>query len=159
MGDIKRKRKTYERPFKRWDKVRIEEEKKLIKDYGLKNKREIYKAETIIRKFRAIARKLVGMSGEEAEKLRNDLMGRLHRLKLLEKDASLDDVLSLTSKDLLERRLQTVVFRLGLANTVKQARQFIVHGHVYVKGRKVTSPSYLVKRDEEKEIEVRGVSK
>ena len=45
---------------------------------------------------------------------------------------------------LLERRLDSVVFRLKLAITCAQARQMIVHGHVMVNGKKVTSPSYQV---------------
>ena len=79
-------------------------------------------------------------------------MDKLYRLGLLDKDATLDDVLSLTVQDILERRLQTVVWRKGLARTIKQARQFIVHGHVYVNGRRVTVPSYWVKRGEERHV-------
>jgi small subunit ribosomal protein S4 len=45
---------------------------------------------------------------------------------------------------LLERRLDNVVYRLKLANTRKQARQIIVHGHILVNSRKVYSPSFLV---------------
>jgi small subunit ribosomal protein S4 len=46
--------------------------------------------------------------------------------------------------NLLERRLDNVVYRLKLATTRTQARQIIVHGHVLVNGKKVYSPSYLV---------------
>ncbi|OYT41525.1 MAG: 30S ribosomal protein S4 [Candidatus Aenigmarchaeota archaeon ex4484_224] len=71
------------------------------------------------------------------------------------KNSTLDDVLGLTVRDILERRLQTIVYRKGLANTPKHARQLIVHGHVYINGRRIVWPSYLVPRDEEDKIEVR----
>ena len=46
---------------------------------------------------------------------------------------------------LLERRLDNVVFRLGLANTRREARQLVNHGHFTVNGKRVNIPSYLVK--------------
>ena len=46
---------------------------------------------------------------------------------------------------LLERRLDNVVYRLGLASTRSQAKQFVGHGHFTVNGRRVTIPSYAVK--------------
>mgnify|MGYP001773173473 CR=1 FL=1 len=78
---------------------------------------------------------------------------KLYKLGLLNEGATLDDVLGLTVKDILNRRLQTIVYKKGLANTPKQARQFIVHGHVKINGRKIIYPSYLVNRDEEDKIE------
>jgi small subunit ribosomal protein S4 len=47
--------------------------------------------------------------------------------------------------ELLERRLDNVLFRLGFATTRAQARQFVSHGHVFVDGRRVTIPSFRVK--------------
>ena len=46
---------------------------------------------------------------------------------------------------LLERRLDNVVFRLGLANTRREARQLVNHGHFTIDGKRVNIPSYLVK--------------
>ena len=46
---------------------------------------------------------------------------------------------------LLERRLDNVVFRMGFANTRRQARQFVRHGHITVNGKRVDIPSALVK--------------
>ena len=46
---------------------------------------------------------------------------------------------------ILESRLDNVVFRLGLANTRREARQIVNHGHITVNGQKVDIPSYLVK--------------
>jgi len=149
---VRRLRKKWVRPFKRWDKRRIIEERKLMKLYGLKNKKELWRAQAELRRIRAFARKLLPLSGPAREKGEKELLGRLYRLGLLPENATLDDVLSLTVSDLLERRLQTMVWRKGLARTVKQARQFIVHGHVYVGGRRVRSPSYWVKRGEENQI-------
>src|SRR3990167_1291854 len=50
---------------------------------------------------------------------------------------------------LLERRLDNVVYRLGFATTLAQARQMVSHGHFSVNGRKVTIPSYQVHEGDE----------
>ncbi|MEM7818768.1 MAG: 30S ribosomal protein S4 [Candidatus Aenigmatarchaeota archaeon] len=149
---MKRQRKKYEVPRRPWDKERIEKEKKIMKDYGLKRKKELWRAEAILRKYRRIARDLAAKKDKEKEK---ELIKKLNSLGLLDEKASLDDVLSLTVENILERRLQTVIFRKGLANTIKHARQLIVHGHVFVNGRKVLYPSYIVRRGEEEKIEVK----
>lgn len=154
MGDPKRQKPKYRRPFKRWDKARIVEERQIMRTYGLKNKKELWVARAELRRIRKIARDLLAASGEEKELREREFLGRLYRLGLLPRDATLDDVLSLTVQDILERRLQTMVWRKGMARTVKQARQFVVHGHVYVNGRRVTIPSYWVRRDEEDKITV-----
>ncbi|WP_456473955.1 30S ribosomal protein S4 [Candidatus Pyrohabitans sp.] len=152
MGDPRRIRKKYHTPSHPWQADRIQEEKKLLAEYGLKNKREIWKALAILRGIRGQARELLGKRGEQAKRQEELLIARLHRLNLLKEGSSLDDVLGLTVKDILERRLQTLVYKKGLAFTMKQARQFIVHGHISVAGRKVTSPSYLVRATEEDAI-------
>jgi len=152
MGDPKRQKRKYSRPYKRWDKSRIVEEKGIMRTYGLKNKKELWRARSELRRIRANARSLLAASGAEKERREKELLGRLYRLGLLPKDGTLDDVLSLDVRDILERRLQTQVWRKGLARTVFQARQFIVHGHVYVDGVRVTVPSYWVKRGEEDKI-------
>ncbi|MFN3384470.1 MAG: 30S ribosomal protein S4, partial [Archaeoglobaceae archaeon] len=81
---------------------------------------------------------------------------KLQKFGILKENATLDDVLDLSVENFLERRLQTIVFRQGLAKTVKQARQMIVHGHIEVDGRKVTCPSFIVLKDLESKIGVRG---
>ncbi len=147
---MRRSRKTYERPFKRWDKARILEEARLVRIYGLKNKRELWKAKAIVRKFRRMARRLFAdPTGKE------ELFAKLRKYGLIpEKNATLDDVLGLKVEDVLERRLQTVVYRKGLARTIKQARQFIVHRHIAIGDRIVTVPGYLVTKEEEKHIRI-----
>jgi len=148
---MRRSRKKYETPKRPWDRERIEKEKELMKKYGLRRKREIWKSEAILRKYRRIARDLAAKKDEKMEKM---LFSKLQKLGLLGKNPTLDDVLALTVEDILERRLQTVIWRKGLANTPKHARQLIVHGHVKLKGRKFVYPSYLVPVEEENDIEV-----
>lgn len=154
MGDPRRIRKKYQKPRHPWRADRIEAEKKILREYGLKNKKEIWRVETILRNYRRQARNLLALRGEETEKKEKELLQSLIRLGLLKKNATLDDVLALKTRDLLDRRLQTVVYKKGLANTIKHARQLIVHGHVTVKGGKVTAPSYMVRVDEEDSIRV-----
>jgi small subunit ribosomal protein S4 len=154
MGDPRRNRKTYETPRNPWEATRLSEEVELIKEYGLRNKRELWKAQSILRKYRRIARELQGIISvrglsEDVEKEVNAVLMRLKRVGVLEEDAQLNDILSLTVEDFLERRLQTLVYRKGLASTIKQARQFIVHGHIAIGGRRITVPSYLVPKEEE----------
>ena len=151
MGDSKK----YQKPRHPWQKTRILEEIELKKEYGCKNKKEIWKIASLLRRYRGQARKLVGdrMGHHNLEK--KQLLDSLFRLGLLEKDAKLDDVLSLTIKELMERRLQTLLLRKKYANTIKQARQMITHGFVSVGGKIITSPNELVQRQLESEINIK----
>lgn len=152
MGDPKKKRKQYERPRRSFQKERIEKERELKKTYGLKNKRELYRAETIIRTKRGTARKLLAFALENRLKREKELLDSLKKIGILRGSPTLDDVLVLTPEAMLERRLQTIVWRKGLANTHKQARQFIVHGHIAINNKKVDKPGYIVTADEENNI-------
>jgi len=154
MGDPKKPRKQYETPKHPWKADRLTAELQLVGEYGLRNKRELWRAETVLRKIRAHARKLFALTGEKRTKEEKTLIGRLYKMGLIDENATADDILKLTVRDILERRLQTVVYKLGFARTIHQARQLVVHGHVYVKDRKVRSPSYHVMRGEEKFIRV-----
>ncbi len=145
MGDPKRARKKYESPRKKWDKSSLEKERKLMETYGLKNKRELRRAETILRKKRENAKNLLALPADKRAKRERELLGSLAALGLLKEKSSLDDVLSLSLEELLEKRLQTIVWRKNLAKTIKQARQFIVHGHIAINKKKVCCPGYLVK--------------
>jgi len=144
MGDPKFQKKQFETPRKRWDKQRIEDERRLIQTYGLKNKKEIYRARTILRNKRQNARALLALPLEQRMVKEKELIDSLVAMGLLRSKAVLDDVLSLEINSILERRLQTLVWRKNLANTVKQARQFIVHGKIAISGRKVDVPGFLV---------------
>ena len=153
MGDPKRPRKKYDTPPHPWQRERLEREAEIVRKYGLKSKRELWRFETMLRRIRRNARRLLALHTEQAEKEKEQLLKRLERLGLLKEESTLDDVLSLTVEDLLERRLQTMVYRKGLSKSIKQARQFIVHGHIAIAGRRVTSPGYLVSREEEELID------
>jgi len=149
MGDPRRLKKKYRAPKKLWDKLRIAEEKKLKRMYGLKNVKSIWIAREELRKVRREARKSLGMPEEEREKVRRKLAKKLSRLNILPETATVDDILSLDVRAILERRLQTLVYRKGLAKTIKQARQLITHGFIAINGKRVRSPSYLVTKEEE----------
>ncbi|HDM22505.1 MAG: 30S ribosomal protein S4 [Methanomicrobia archaeon] len=153
MGHPKFPRKKYDTPPHPWQKDRIERENELLKKYGLKNKREIWKAESILRKLRRQARVLLASVGEEAKKEERELIQKLQRLGLLKEDANLDNILELEIQDILDRRLQSVVFRRGLAKTPKEARQMIVHRHVKLGDRVVTSPGMLILKSDEELIQ------
>lgn len=152
MGDPKRHRKKYVTPKHPWRKELLEEQTKLVGMYGLRNKRELWRTENILRKYRAIARSLYGMFGDQRRKLEEQLLTKLYRLGILEEGATLEDVLRLNVEDFLRRRLQTMVYNLGLARSLYHARQLIVHGHVYVGDKVVRQPSYHVMRGEEGKI-------
>jgi len=148
MGGIKKTKKTYDMPRKRWDRTRIEEEKVIKKTYGLKNKRELRIFQTYIRKKRQNAKNLLAMPLDLRLQREKELIKSLARYGVLPENATLDDVLSLQTEEILEKRLQTIVWRQNLAKTPIQARQFIVHGHIAVAGAKITAPNHLLPIEE-----------
>lgn len=152
MGDPKKTMKHYERPMRLWDKENLEKERVIKTTYGLRNKRELWRAKTMLSKKRNSARKLLAMQPEGRAKKEAELLQSLARLGVIDDKASLDDILTLSIEAFLERRLQTIAWRKGLANTARQARQFITHGHIAIGGKKVSAPGYLVKKEEEDRI-------
>ena len=152
MGDPKRQRRKFDTPRFPWRKDILGEELKLLGTFGLRNKHELWRHETQLSKFRGIARSLIGKPAEERVKMENELLVRLKKLGVLSETAVLDDVLDLSIEDLLERRLQTLVFRKSLTKTVHQSRQLITHGHITLNSRRVTVPGYIVSREEEKTL-------
>ena len=149
MGDIKKKRKQFRRPKKLFDSQRIEEENKIIKKYGLKNKKEIWKAETQISKFRRRAKELIPKSEEE----KKELYEKLNKLGIEVKELS--DVLGLTKENWLDRRLQTIVLKKGFVKNPRGARQLIVHKHVLVDGKIVNRPSFVVTTELEGKVSLK----
>jgi small subunit ribosomal protein S4 len=148
--------KYYETPNHPYQGERIAEESGLVGKYGLKNKEELWRAESELRQYRREAREALGAAGgdeSKAETQHSEFVTRLQRLGILAEEESLADVLSLEVTDILERRLQTVVYRNGLANTIGQARQYISHGHITVEGARVQRPGYKVYVAEEGAIE------
>ena len=125
------------------------EELEFLGKYGLRNKREFWKMRTMLGNWRSIARKSRSLPKERAAEAQDTLSKKLIRLGVIGPEARFEDVLSLTVDDILKRRLQTLVFKKGFAKTIYQARQFIVHGHIQVVGKKIDAPSYIVKKEEE----------
>lgn len=154
MGKPKFSRKKYVTPSHPWQEDRIKAENELIKKYGLKNKREIWKAQTALRRYRQQARTLLAKisSDPQAKKESDQLLMHLTRMSILPPNSNLDDVLALENEAILSRRLQTLTYLKGLANTPDHARQLISHGHIAIDGRKTTIPSYMVTKEEEKDI-------
>jgi small subunit ribosomal protein S4 len=154
MGKPKFSRKKYVTPSHPWQEDRIKAENELIRKYGLKNKREIWKAETVLRRYRGQARTLLAKisSDPQAQKESDQLLMHLTRMNILPPKSNLDDVLALENESILSRRLQTLTYLKGLANTPDHARQLICHGHIAISGRKITVPSYMVAKQEENEI-------
>jgi small subunit ribosomal protein S4 len=149
MGEPRRLSRKYSVPKKMWNKQKILQERNIINEYGLKTKKEVWKAETLVRKFRKIARNLLAGSADDYNKRHDELFSKLINLGILTKDNVLEDVLKLQTTDVLERRLQTQVFKKGLSLTPKQARQLITHGHIAVNGVIRTAPSSFVKIKDE----------
>ncbi|MCS7116415.1 MAG: 30S ribosomal protein S4 [Nitrososphaerota archaeon] len=155
MGDPKKPRKKYSSPRHPWRSDQLLSELNLVGTYGLRNKRELWKAKTELSRIRHQARLLLATPPNERIVKESKLMSRLRRLGLISSSATLDDVLGLTVEDILNRRLQTIVWKKGLAKTPYQARQMITHGHIMVNDRVVTIPSYMVSSDEEGSVRIR----
>jgi len=149
LGDPKKKHKLYSTPKRPWDFANLEAELKLVGAYGLRNKRELWRHKTELSTLRRRAREMVSMGVTEREQLEAELIGRLHKRGLIPEMGNLDDILSLNVQDLMERRLQTVLFRKGMAKSLFQSRQLIAHGHISIAGRKMKAPSYMVTRIDE----------
>ena len=145
--------KKYSGPSHLWQMRRIKEEEQLKKEYGYKNKKEVWKMMSILRNFRAQARRLIPLTDKQANLERKQLLDRLVKLGMIKVGAQVEDVLALSIRDVLGRRLQSLVVKKGMARSVKQARQFITHGHVVVGDKKIKSPSHLVTIQEEPVIQ------
>jgi small subunit ribosomal protein S4 len=163
MGFPGKKRKSYDTPKHPWQAARLASELELVKKYGLRNKKELWKAQSILRRYRSDARRLLAESAESELTGHNkteadQILSRLIRFSMLSSDSDVDDILGLETDAILERRLQTQVHRLGLARTPKQARQFITHGHIAISGKKVTIPGMLISKNDEMLIEYYGTS-
>ncbi len=150
---MRKLRRKYKRPKKPWDSSRLEEEKILMNTYGLRTKKELWRAQEILRQFRRRARELIAVEDHANQKL---LMDKLVKLGMLSKEAGLDDVLALEITSILDRRLQSIVMKRQMAATPLQARQIITHGHVFVGNRRTKFPSFLVQSTDESRIKVKG---
>jgi small subunit ribosomal protein S4 len=152
MGDPRKPKKMFRRPRRIWTTDQLNTELHLIGTYGLRNKRELWKAQTEVAGFRNQARALLALTTQQRQNKEIQLLSFLNRLGLVNESATLDDVLNLKIEDLLERRLQTIVMRKGGFKSPHLARQIVVHGHVYVGDRIINLPGYLLKKGEEPQI-------
>jgi small subunit ribosomal protein S4 len=153
MGDPKKKHKTFNTPKRPYETEALMEELRVIGAYGLRNKRELWKAHTELSTLRGRARDLLSLGTEERARRESALIEKLAHRGLVMENGRLEDVLTLSVEDLLERRLQTYIFRRGMAGSLFQARQLIAHGHIAIDSRKVTSPSYQVRITDEETLD------
>ncbi len=152
MGGIRKPKKKYHSPGHPFQKTRLAEELNFVGEYALRNKRELWRHRALLARCRGITRDILAMPFESRGLQETQLLGRLQRLSLLKKHSTLDDVLNLTIRDVLERRLQTQVFRQGLAKSLHHARQLITHGHIMLDNHRVSSPGMLLKRGQEQTL-------
>ncbi|MBM3898185.1 MAG: 30S ribosomal protein S4 [Thaumarchaeota archaeon] len=155
MGDVKKPRKQFSSPRNPWKSEDLSQELYLVGTYGLRNKRELWKAKTELSRVRKQARELLAAPAEVRAKQEAKLLKYLNRIGVLGETATPDDILGLSIENFLDRRLQTVVWKKGLARTPFQARQMITHGHIVISDRRVTIPGYTVKGNEDLEIRLR----
>ncbi|MGC8676568.1 MAG: 30S ribosomal protein S4 [Candidatus Micrarchaeia archaeon] len=150
MGSPKRLRKKFDTPSAVWYSSRIIQEHNTKAKYGLKKMREVWIAETELRRIRKNVRGI--LAGRQSEETGRQIVQRLASYGVVSSTATLDELLSIGVDSLLARRLQSVIVNKGMAKSLKQARQLIVHGYIAINGRKVTVPGYLVKTSEENAI-------
>jgi len=152
VGDPKKLARKFDTPRHPWQADRIKEEITLVREFGLSNKKEVWRTSSLVKNWRERAKKILRLTDERRKQAEDELFGMLLKLNILQKGAKLDDVLAITTPEVLERRLQTQIYKQSIANTVKQARQYIVHNKIFVNGKLINSPSYLVKKEDKLSI-------
>ncbi|EIE23938.1 ribosomal protein S9 component of cytosolic 80S ribosome and 40S small subunit [Coccomyxa subellipsoidea C-169] len=148
--------KTFKKPRRPFEKERLDSELKLVGEFGLRNKRELWRVQMALSKIRQAARTLLTLDDKETKRLFEGeaLLRRMYKYGLLEEAQNkLDYVLALTPQDFLERRLQTLVFKLGLAKSMHHARVLIRQRHIRVGKQIVNVPSFMVRVDSQKHID------
>jgi len=148
--------KTYKVPKRPFEAARLDAELKLAGEFGLRNKREIWRIGLTLSKIRRAARELLKLDDKDPKRLfeGNALIRRLVRIGVLDETRMrLDYVLALKVEDFLERRLQTQVFKSGLAKSIHHARVLIRQRHIRVGRQLVNIPSFVVRLDSQKHID------
>ena len=148
--------KTFKKPRRPFEKERLDAELKIVGEFGLRNKRELWRVQMALSKIRNAARELLTLDMKDPKRIFEGtaLMRRMQRYGLLSEDQDkLDFVLALTPTEFLERRLQTLVFKLGLAKSMHHARVLIKQRHIRVGKQIVNVPSFMVKLDSQKHID------
>jgi small subunit ribosomal protein S4 len=152
MGDIRRLKKHYSKPSHPFEGSRILEELEYLGRFGLRNKKEFWRHKSQLGHYRKLAREARTLPAEKSKMFIEQIGSHLHRLGLIDENYSVDAILNLKVEDFLNRRLQTMVHKKGLAKTIYQARQLIIHGHIIVNGHMINTPSYIVSKEEEDKI-------
>ncbi|UZJ53007.1 hypothetical protein CBS101457_002327 [Exobasidium rhododendri] len=148
--------KTFKVPRRPFEASRLDSELKLAGEYGLRNKREIWRIALILSKIRRAARELLKLDEKDPKRLfeGNAIIRRLVRIGVLDETRMrLDYVLALTVESFLERRLQTQVYKSGLAKSIHHARVLIRQRHIRVGKQIVNVPSFVVRLDSQKHID------
>nr|POE89949.1 40s ribosomal protein s9 [Quercus suber] len=148
--------KTYKVPRRPFESARLDSELKIVGEYGLRNKREVWRVQLTLSKIRRAARQLLTLDEKDPKRLfeGNALIRRLVRVGVLDESRmKLDYVLALKIEDFLERRLQTCVYKLGLAKSIHHARVLIKQRHIRVGKQIVNVPSFIVRLDSQKHID------
>merc|ERR1712142_1312812 len=117
---------------------------------------EVWRIKYSLAKIRSAARELLTLEEKDQRRLfeGNALLRRLVRIGVLDKSKmKLDYVLGLRIEDFLERRLQTQVFKLGLAKSIHHARVLIRQRHIRVRKQVVNIPSFVVRLGSQKHID------
>ncbi len=153
MGDPRRQKKKYVVPKRPYDTERFEQELELIGAFGLRNKRELWRHSTELSNYRRQARQMLALPPSERQQIEKELVDKLAKIGILTEEPSLDSVLDLTLENILERRLQTIVFRKGMAASMHHARQLVAHGHIGLDSARVTTPARLITMGEADRIE------
>ena len=159
MGDPKYPRKVWRKPKRPLNYELKMDELQTLGTFGLRTKRELWKAHTELSRVRQQARSLLALTQKVREEKEPILLKSLSRIGLVSDNATLDDVLNLKPTDLLARRLQTIVTKKFGFKTPYQARQAVIHGHIMVGDRKVDIPSYTVTVAEEDSVQFSPESK
>ena len=150
--------RTFKTPRRPFEKERLDNEMQIIGKYGLKNKREVWRVQLTLARIRKAARELLTLDEKDPRRLFEGaaLMRRMVRYGLLgENENKLDYVLGLTQHKFMDRRLQTVLFKKGLARSIHHARILIKQKHIKVGKNIVNSASFLVRTQSEKNIDLK----
>jgi len=148
-------RKTVKTPRRPYEKERLDAELKLVGEYGLKNKREVWRVRYTLAKCRKRARALLTLDEKDPKRIFGGtaMLRRLYRIGVLDDTKKkLDYVLSLKIHDFLERRLQTIVFKKNMATSIHHARVLIRQRHIRVGKQVVNVPSFIVRVDSQQHI-------